>query len=136
MIFSFNCILNILWLNSNLHFIKIIGYLNVFMISLYITFHIFIYQTTSKNPCGGKQCTCRKYGMPCLRFCGECRGTECTNSKVNHGLHFFPMNSILWWLTLTLKTSVFVYLKDIDDEANRVELEAVSYTHLTLPTKA
>ena len=33
------------------------------------------------------------------------------------------MNSILWWLTLTLKTSVFVYLKDIDDEANRVELE-------------
>ena len=41
----------------------------------------FLLQTTTKNPCGSKTCTCRKYGIRCLRFCGECRGTECTNSK-------------------------------------------------------
>ena len=42
----------------------------------------FLLQTT-KNPCGSKTCTCRKYGIRRLRFCGECRGTECTNSKVS-----------------------------------------------------
>ena len=42
----------------------------------------FLLQTTTKNPCGSKTRTCRKYGIRCLRFCGECRATECTNSKV------------------------------------------------------
>ena len=45
-------------------------------------YYFLLQTTTTKNPCGSKTCTCRKYGIRCLRFCGECRGTECTNSKV------------------------------------------------------
>eukprot|EP00794_Sanderia_malayensis_P019666 gene19666-21613_t len=41
-------------------------------------------KTTSKNPCGTKTCTCRKYGMRCLSSCGECCGVDCSNSEEVH----------------------------------------------------
>ena len=34
---------------------------------------------STKNPCGTKTCTCRKYGMACVSSCGECHGVECNN---------------------------------------------------------
>ena len=34
---------------------------------------------TSKNPCGGKQCSCRANGLNCVAACGDCRGTDCQN---------------------------------------------------------
>ena len=40
-------------------------------------------KTTTKNPCGTKTCTCRKYGLACLSSCGECRGVECNNTEVS-----------------------------------------------------
>ena len=40
-------------------------------------------QLTSKNPCGGKKCSCRANGINCVAACGDCRGTECKNSKTN-----------------------------------------------------
>ena len=52
----------------------------VVCVSVLLTYIFVLFsQVTTKNPCGSKTCTCRKYGMPCLSACGECRGTECTN---------------------------------------------------------
>ena len=36
---------------------------------------------STKNPCGTKTCTCRKYGMACVSSCGECHGIECNNTE-------------------------------------------------------
>lgn len=40
-------------------------------------------KTTTKNPCGTKTCTCRKYGLACVSSCGECHGIECNNTEVS-----------------------------------------------------
>ena len=32
-----------------------------------------------KNPCGGKQCSCRSNGLTCVAACDNRRGTECQN---------------------------------------------------------
>ena len=45
------------------------------------SFHPF--QIDTKNPCGSKTCSCRKYGVQCVSTCGECRGTECSNAQVS-----------------------------------------------------
>ena len=36
-------------------------------------------QTTSKNTCGTKICSCRKHGLKCVAACGDCRGKSCNN---------------------------------------------------------
>ena len=40
-------------------------------------------QLTSKNPCGGNNCSCRANGLNCVAACGDCRGTQCMNCKTN-----------------------------------------------------
>lgn len=50
-------------------------------------------KTSTKNPCSTRLCTCRKYGLPCLSSCGECRGEECTNCEVSPIL--FPCETLL-----------------------------------------
>ena len=34
---------------------------------------------SSKNPCGGRQCSCRNHGLKCVPACGDCRGLNCSN---------------------------------------------------------
>ena len=38
---------------------------------------------TSKNPCGGNNCSCRANELNCVAACGDCRGTQCMNCKTN-----------------------------------------------------
>lgn len=40
-------------------------------------------KTPTKNSCGTKTCTCRKYGMACVSSCGECHVIECNNTEVS-----------------------------------------------------
>ena len=39
-------------------------------------------QITTRNPCGGLNCSCRKHGIECVAACGNCRGEFCTNMVV------------------------------------------------------
>ena len=39
-------------------------------------------QTTTKNPCKGLTCSCRKHGLECVVACGNCHGELCTNVSV------------------------------------------------------
>ena len=35
-----------------------------------------------KGDCDSKRCSCRKHGLECSEACSECRGSACSNSKV------------------------------------------------------
>ena len=37
------------------------------------------YNVSTKNPCGGKQCSWRSNGLKCVAACGDCCGTKCQN---------------------------------------------------------
>ena len=34
---------------------------------------------STKNPCGGKQCSCWSNGLKCVAACGDCCGAKCQN---------------------------------------------------------
>ena len=34
------------------------------------------------SDCASARCTCQKHGLDCSPVCGQCRGTECTNSPI------------------------------------------------------
>ena len=38
---------------------------------------------TSKNLCGGNNCSYRANGLNCVAACGDCCGTQCMNCKTN-----------------------------------------------------
>eukprot|EP00111_Clytia_hemisphaerica_P014829 TCONS_00043701-protein len=40
-------------------------------------------KSTSKNQCGTNLCSCRKNGLKCMSWCGDCHGENCTNKKVS-----------------------------------------------------
>ena len=42
-----------------------------------------IIRCRSKQGCGSRSCSCRKFGIPCSFACSECRGVNCTNSGTN-----------------------------------------------------
>ncbi|VDI47139.1 Hypothetical predicted protein, partial [Mytilus galloprovincialis] len=41
-----------------------------------------IIHCNSKTDCDNRRCSCRKNGIPCSSGCGECRGINCSNSKL------------------------------------------------------
>ena len=40
-------------------------------------------KTSTKNPCGTKICTCKKYNLACVSSCGDCHGVDCNNTNVS-----------------------------------------------------
>ena len=40
----------------------------------------------TKTPCE-KQCQCRRHGRKCKTTCGQCPGSECTNTMENYDTH-------------------------------------------------
>ena len=39
-------------------------------------------QTSTKSPCKGLTCSCRKHGLECIAACGNCHRELCTNIRV------------------------------------------------------
>lgn len=44
---------------------------------------------SSKKPCGGNTCSCRKNGLSCVAACGDCRGENCLNTNKVYELAIF-----------------------------------------------
>ena len=45
-------------------------------------FLLKIIHCNCKTDCDNRRCSCRKNGIPCSSGCGECRGINCSNSKL------------------------------------------------------
>ena len=38
-------------------------------------------KTSSSNPCGSNNCSCKWDGLKCVAACGNCRGVDCNNCE-------------------------------------------------------